>query len=719
MSLDAESTSTPAPRAPLTIIGLRPRTEDSSSETVLDAVISMLRLVPGTELSVQAGPEPLPDSDGSPTLLVRIDSTIPEIPDELAVVLDEDVATARIPARSAPTAHVWRAQPASASVGFGSGARRSGTWDTEVPVSIRDRARLWQALNQWAGGRLEMTVAAIDDQWFTLAVTVAGDTAPPLGLLAALRDNLPGLVFGPEIPATTRFRCDEAEVRVALPLPVGQDAPAGFLAGDPAGMPIAPTTHRRAGGDGGGLRIGAARTDAGRRAEVVLGDDELLRHLHIVGATGTGKSTLLAAMVHQLAHSGHGALVLDPHGTLVDRIVAELPADAAQRCMVVRADDLDHPVPLNPLAADDEVGLATAISDIGEMFFELFDPKRTGIVGPRFVDRVAHALRGLAALRGSRASLLDVPLILEDKGMRAALEKVLTDPRECLWWRTERSAQRSNDYGELVAWVNSKFETFSASPALRAILGSGHDLYDPVGAMDDGRIILVDLAKGQMGWSAARLLGYLLLNRFWVAAMNRQTRRRFHVIVDEAHSVMAGSLINMLSEGRKFGISVAAAHQYLGQLDAEVAEALTGNVGTSVVFRASGPHVAAHVAAAGGQIEASTLANLPMFHSVVTRNAADDVTSRPFTMTVNPEPQTCPRADPADIVARTHRHLGNLDLTPLDPAEYADGQAQPVTKAPPATKPGGASFLDEWLAQRKASTQAKPGPATPDTENRS
>lgn len=718
----------PAIREPLTIIGLRPRTELSSSEPVFDAVVSMLRLVPGTELTMQVGLG-MCDGDGPSHLSVRIDSDVPELPEELAVVLDEDVVTERRAAPRGPFRHVWRARPAAAGLGFTPAGARSRSWNTETSVSLRDRARLWQALGQWIGGCLEVAVAAVDDQWFMMSVGLLGDTVPPLGLLGALRDNFPGLTFAPGEDGEPSFRCDETEVRVGLLLPVGQDAPAGFLAGPPAGLPITETTKSRRREAAAGMRIGAARADTGRRVDVTLADAELLRHMHVVGATGTGKSTLLAGMVHQLAHSGHGALVLDPHGTLVDRIVAELPAEAADRCMVVRADDLENPVPINPLAAGDEVGLATAIADIGDMFYELFDPGHTGVVGPRFVDRVAHALRGLVALRGSRATLLDVPLILDDKYMRAALLKAMTDPRELVWWRNDVVGQKSTEYGELVAWVNCKFEAFSASPALRAILGSGEDAYDPAGAMEDGRIILVDLAKGQIGQAASRLLGYLLINRFWVAAMNRTTTRRFHVIVDEAHSVMAGSLVNMLSEGRKFGISVTAAHQYLGQLQPDVAEALVGNVGTSVVFRANGPHVRAHVDAMGGQVEAATLANLPMFHAVVTRNAADGVTSRPFTMTVSPRPQTCVPAGIDQVLRTTRRFVGDVDLTPLDPDQY-DPLKRAVPMEPPThpREPEGAvmrsavgeelpvpgqgavqgqtsassSFVDEWLAKRAA-----------------
>ncbi|MFT3660687.1 MAG: type IV secretion system DNA-binding domain-containing protein [Gordonia sp. (in: high G+C Gram-positive bacteria)] len=730
--------------APLTITGLRPRSADAGTESVHDAIVSMLRLLPGAEIAIESGAKVVVRPDALPSLVVRIDSPAGEICDELETVLDAEVSTARLAVTGAAPRHVWRGRPEGAALGFRTGAQRGGTWTVHSEVGVRDRARLWQALNLWGEGHVEVRIVAVDDQWFAVSVAVAGATPPPLGVRAALRDNFPGLVFAPArfaparfAPArfepacfepagteTERFRCDESAVRLSLLLPVGPDRPGGFLLADPAGLPMRMTTTLRDTRPGvGGVRVGAAQTDAAEPVDVVLGDGELLRHLHVVGATGTGKSTLLAGMVHELAHSGNGALVLDPHGTLVDRIVAEWPAVAAERLVVVRADDLEHPVPLNPLASEDPVEVATAIADIGDMFQEMFDPRGEGIVGPRFIDRVSHALRGLVRLRGTRASLLDVPLMLGHRGMRVALAEIQNDPREALWWRTELAAGRSSEHGELEAWTNSKFERFSAAPALTAILGSGEDAYDPVGAMDTGQVILVDLAKGRIGRSAARLLGYLLLNRFWTAAMNRNTDRRFHVIVDEAHAVMAGSLVNMLSEGRKFGISVTAAHQYLGQLPKDVSEALAGNVGTSIAFRLNGPHVAEHVAASGGLVSASTLANLPMFHSIVTRNAAAGVTARPFTMTVDPATPDCEPVHVDAVTGAMRRRLEGLDGTRLDPdLEYGDGRTttkrtpvrEPGRPSPSAPEPPGASFLDEWLARRQAQQRATPTPPDPD-----
>lgn len=686
------SVTSPGHDVPMLVIdGLR--SSGTSAEIhVTGSILSMLRLMPGVALTVRAG---VVSGDAPRRLSITVSAESARLLDEIAVLVEPLAQTTTGCRTDEPSTHTWVGRPESASLGFTPKTGATRRWRVAGRPAVADLRRIWPALMHWPDGHLVVGVTALPDDVYQIAVSIEGEAPPTLALRGALTDALPGLVFEEAVDGCNpgHMACDAvaAELVLTAAIPLSYSPIPGFGVASPAPLPVALT----AGMDktAGGLAVGTAMTDAGVDVTEFLDDAELLRHVHAVGATGTGKSTMLAGIVHQLAHGTNGALVLDPHGTLVDRILAELPASAAERCLVVRADDLDNPVPMNPLAAQSESSVESAIADIGQMFYELFDPKQTGIVGPRFEDRIAHALRGLALLRGPRASLLDVPLMLEHKGMRAALDAALTDPREKLWWRNESRNTKSSDYADLVAWCNSKFERFSASPALRAILGSGHDAYDPTGVMDDGRIVLVDLAKGQIGATASRLLGYLLLNRFWVAAMNREhTDRRFHVIVDEAHSVMAGSLVNMLSEGRKFGISVIAAHQFLGQLDAEVAEALSGNVGTSVMFRTNGPHVRSHVAATGDQVSAPTLAQLPTLTAIVTRTASTQVTAQPHTVRVGTGVCGCETADLAEVLAHTRSRIDGLELGQFDPdAEYRE-RTETTAK--------GSSFLDEWLAKR-------------------
>ncbi|WP_288338253.1 type IV secretory system conjugative DNA transfer family protein [uncultured Gordonia sp.] len=688
----------------LTISALRSSDCDSDVD-VPRGILSMMQLLPDVSVTLRAG---VCERQGPAHLTIDVETPSEQLRGEMAHLFGQTAEVTRRRCVPMLQEHVWPGSPEASGLGFFPTAGGQRHWRApRMPVEA-ELARVWHALAYWPTGYLEIRLAAAADSTYRIGVRLVGSSAPTLAVRGAMTDAFPGLTFREAGECSGDFvgETTEAETVLAVGLPLGRAHVPGFLVAPAAAMPVA-LTSARAQDKAEVLSLGAAVTDAGVLIDERLSDSELLRHVHMVGATGTGKSTLLSNMVHQLAHSDHGALVLDPHGTLVDRIMTELPESVANRCVVVRADDLENPLPLNPLAARDEAARETAIADIGQMFYELFDPKHTGIVGPRFEDRIAHALRGLVVLRGPKASLLDVPLMLEHEGMRQTLAAVLTDPREKLWWQNEMRNKKSSDYADLVAWCNSKFERFSASPALRAILGSGHDCYDPIGAMDDGRIILVDLAKGRIGETTSRLLGYLLLNRFWVAAMNRsRPERRFHVIVDEAHSVMAGSLSSMLSEGRKFGISVTAAHQFLGQLDREVAEALAANVGTSVVFRSNGPHVGALVAATGDQVSPSAFTSLPTLTAIVTRMAATGVTSKPHSVRVDTATRDCLTASAGSVLANTRTLTYGLSLNALDPeSEYGDRRGDAETRGAGAeTKDK--SFLDEWLAKRAASAKA-------------
>ncbi len=729
-AVDAIADREAAERDDLLIVGVRPATGTRVRTDVLDSITSMIGMVPDAVLHLSVG-RAADGVTGSPATSVRVHVAGPagsgELLDELATVLDPYVETTSsrkdVPAVAWLAEHRWILRPDVSRFGFITGENggagettiRAYEWTAENPVAQDDYHRLWRALSTWPDGRVDVTVRAGAQSAFRVTITLVGAARPPLSVRAAVENWFPGLRAVPATGEVAELRCVAADTQLALllPLPVSDVVPVGFLSGSPAPLPVSMTseafgTHAD---ESDTVRIGFARTDAHETIDAALEDEELRRHVHVVGATGTGKSTLLADMVHQIAHSGHGALVLDPHGTLVDRIVEELPECAADRVQVVRADDLEHVVPLNPLAGGDDTQLDTAIADMCEMFYELYDPNRTGIVGPRFEERLGYALRGLALLRGNRASLLDVPIILDHQGMRRALFKKLTDPRVKRWWYNDDRHTKSNEYADLVSWTTCKFERFSASPALRAILGSGADAYDPVGAMDDGRIILVDLAKGQIGSTGARMLGYLLLNRFWVAAMNRNTDRRFHVIVDEAHAVMAGSLVNMLSEGRKFGLSVTVAHQYLDQLAPDIRNGLSGNVGTTVMFRVGGRHADEQAAVMGKQIDATTLANLPTFSSVVVRTASESVNSRPHTVVVGGKVHPCRRADADTVVRGSWDRVAefNREVTQFDPDDEYPANGSRPGRASGNGENG--SFLDEWLEKRRRAAESGSGSA--------
>jgi hypothetical protein len=403
--------------------------------------------------------------------------------------------------------------------------------------------------------------------------------------------------------------------------------------------------------------IGTYQARDGATIRATLTDAERVRHLHVTGRTGTGKSTLLARIGHSVALRDEGMLVLDPHGTLVDRIASELPVSALGRTRLIRAGDLAHPVPLNPLASRDPVTRDIAVADILAGFQSLFDPGHIGIVGPRFHHVVGASLRTLIAAHGTRASLLDVPRLLTDATYQSRCRASVTDPVLTAFWDNHDAATRSNEYGDLVSWIISKWERFSGTAALRAILGSGRHHLDLRHGMDNNQIILIDLSTSALGAPAAEMLGHIHTTNTWTAALHRADPSTvFTVIVDEAQSFLTGATATMLSEGRKYGLSLVLAHQYLGQLKPELGSAMAGNTATHIAFRA-GRADAETLEARLGTVPAETYTTLPDLSAVIQRTAGP-TTAHPATLIVD---HLGPAGEPGlrlkQLEEQTHRTL--------------------------------------------------------------
>jgi hypothetical protein len=610
------------------------------------------------------------------------------------------------------------------------------------------------------GQGLVVRLRAVDGsarRWEAQLAVVTDGQSPSLRLRAALRRRFPGLRVG-DLPSSDPvwLQVESADLPRVLAIPVaGPQAPAGTYIGAAAPIAVLPARPGGSAIAAPGVRIGHAVTTGGHSHPVELTVAERLRHIHVLGRTGTGKSSMLAAMAHEIAAGPGGALIADPHGQLCDRVLAELPDSARERVWVIRCGDFENAVPLNPLADTDPVRREIAIDEICDCFQYLFDKRATGIVGPRFRERVAMALRAISAVHGPRTSVLDVPMALADDHFMAAAVSQCDDARVRAWWSNDKVARRSNDYGEVVSWVNSKFEALASTAAMRAILGSGADAIDFARAMDDGRIILLDLSKSLLGESASRLLGFLYLNRVWSAALRREhPDRPFTVIVDEAQKVISGALSDMLAEGRKFGLSVTLAQQHLEQFDEDLGPAVDGNVSTTVAFRCGVSDAAVLHQRFGGLVDPSVLVTLPDLAAVCLR-AAVSGPAHPHTLFVDHNARVTRRVGPDldrhvdEVMRSTHTALVEpyRDITKaaaqgVSNVNTLPGTPSAATKVPPKPKPkptaraasvvktvaqqcdsppagGTVDFLDDWIRRRGYGQQEKDSGLLEDDANKS
>lgn len=368
-----------------------------------------------------------------------------------------------------------------------------------------------------------------------------------------------------------------------------------------------------------GLLLGNARSGA-RTTEVRLTDADFARHLVVTGQTGTGKSRLLEALACQEAERGGGFAFIDPHGDSVDRILERLPTSRRGDVEVIDPSTEVGRVAINPLEADGPVGQSFVIQDLGEMFYDLFDPTRSGIVGPRFeawLRTGALTLLDAAANGGPPASLIDIPRLFSDDDFLKERFTFVRDQYVIDFWIKEMGKTSDYHRSEMLGWFASKFERFASNPIMRSMLGPGRNDIDVAELMDNSGILLVRLPKGLIGDVNASLLGYVLSSRMWVAALSRASspeaeRRPFTLFIDEFQNFTSvSSLDTMLSEARKFTLRLVLANQFQSQVSGKVLAAIDGNVANRVTFRVGAPDAKLLAPLYDGAFEVEDLVNLP------------------------------------------------------------------------------------------------------------
>ena len=337
----------------------------------------------------------------------------------------------------------------------------------------------------------------------------------------------------------------------------------------------------------GGTFIGTGHFRGVERA-VNIGFDDRRRHVYIIGKTGTGKSYLLQDMAKQDIAAGHGVCVIDPHGDLIDDIVKYIPPERAEDVIYFDPSDTERPMGLNLLEANNEEQRHFITTAIINLMYKLYDPQRTGIIGPRFEHAVRNAM--LTVMYDPGATFVEVVRILTDaKYVQEMLPKV-DDPIIRRYW-TDQIAQTSDFHkSEVLDYIVSKFGRFVTNKTMRNIIGQSKSAFDFRKVMDEGKILLINLSKGKLGEENSSFLGLVLIPKILVAAMSRQEipeekRRDFFLYVDEFQNFATPDFATILSEARKYHLNLTVANQFIGQVDEEVKNAVFGNVGTLISFR--------------------------------------------------------------------------------------------------------------------------------------
>lgn len=321
---------------------------------------------------------------------------------------------------------------------------------------------------------------------------------------------------------------------------------------------------------------------------VFISPSDRERHMYIVGRTGTGKTEFLRTMILQDIREGRGVALIDPHD-LAEDLLGFIPPERAEDVIFFDPSDEAWPMGLNLIEAKNDQERHMATNAVIGMMYKLYDPHKTGIIGPRFEHAIRNAmLTVMDAIPGG--TFIEVVQSLQRPEFVQEMLPRISDPLVRRYW-TDQIAQTSDFHkSEVLDYIVSKFGRFVTNKTIRNIIGQNKSAFDFRKVMDEGKILIINLSKGRMGEENSNFLGLVLVPRLLAAAMSRADvpeaqRKPFYMYVDEFQNYATPDFATILSEARKYKLNLTVANQFTSQMDDEVKNAVFGNVGTLISFR--------------------------------------------------------------------------------------------------------------------------------------
>lgn len=387
---------------------------------------------------------------------------------------------------------------------------------------------------------------------------------------------------------------------------------------------------------------------------LLLSPDDRRRHLYLIGKTGAGKTSLLHSLAVQDLAAGRGLALLDPHGDEALRLLDHVPRHRSHEVVYLDPSDRDRPVTINVLEAPParqqtrEFIASGVISAFHHIWRDSWGP------------RLEHFLRNavLALMDTPGETLVGIPMMFLSHTYRDRIVRRVMNPHVRLFWTHEFAGYPESYKREAMGPVLNKIQSFLVYEGVANVIGHPTSSVDIRHHMDHGRILIANLAKGQIGEDAANLLGSLLVTKLHLAAMSRadmpeEQRRDFTLYADEFQSFTTSSFATALSEARKYRLSLVLAHQYLDQLAPELQAAVLGNAGTIVVFRTSAKDVRGRLADELHPIQFEHITSLENYEAWIKTPSS---LSPALLHTDPPLPAPGPRAH--KVIAESRRHYG-------------------------------------------------------------
>lgn len=460
------------------------------------------------------------------------------------------------------------------------------------------------------------------------------------------------------------------------------------------------------------------------------------RHMYAVGQTGVGKSNFLENLALQDMLNGEGFAFVDPHGDTVDRLLAMVPKERTEDVIYFSPADMDFPMGLNLFEFNTPEQKDFLIQEAINMLYKLYDPQHQGIIGPRYEHWFRNAALTLMS-DPQGATFIDIPKVFTDNQYAKQKLKHVTDQTVLDFWNKEMAQTSDYHKSEVLGWFVSKFGAFLSNEMMRNIIGQTKSSFDLREVMDNKKILLVNLSKGRTGELNSKLLGMIFVMKFQAAAMSRANvpedqRPDFGLYVDEFQNFSTDSFATIMSEARKYRLNLIVANQFTTQLTDEIRDAVFGNMGTIVAFRVGQNDVESLSKYFQPTFDSEDLLRVPNYNTI-TRTLIGGVPTQPFSMATLP-----PLGTPNEDLAKALRQLSAAKygrpkarveseiftrLATQEVPKPAFGAPNPfgaantprpgVPPRPAAPAGTGSSFLDEWLAKRRATNPAAAVPQKP------
>lgn len=330
----------------------------------------------------------------------------------------------------------------------------------------------------------------------------------------------------------------------------------------------------------------------GKETEVHMAREDRLRHFYVIGQTGTGKTNVMLNMITQDIRNGDGCCYIDPHGTDIQTILSRIPKERIDDVIYFDPAYTMRPMGLNMLEFDPKYPeqKTFVVNELMGIFNKLFDMKTSG--GPMFEQYFKNSAFLIMEDPESGCTLLEISRVLADKEFRDMKLAKCKNPIIKQFWVSAEQTTGEQSLANFVPYITSKFDNFISNDIMRPVVLQERSVFNFREIMDNKKILLVNLSKGRLGDINANLIGLVLVGKIQMAALSRvdmfgKPMNDFYLYIDEFQNVTTDSIASILSEARKYRLSLNIAHQYISQLEENIKNAVFGNVGSMAIFRVS------------------------------------------------------------------------------------------------------------------------------------